>query len=214
MKILSHRGYWLTPGEKNTSAAFQRTFEMGFGTETDLRDCAGKIVISHDPPHGTEPTFTDLIALLRRHASRRLTLALNVKADGLVPLLQPLLRDAPMDFFFFDMSVPDMRSYLSAGLPVFTRMSEVEQQPAWPAESTGVWLDAFQAEWYRPDVIDDLLRAGKQVCIVSPELHKRAYEEAWGRLAPLARRKGISICTDLPEEAARFFADKGAVDEN
>lgn len=48
MIILSHRGYWLKESEKNSIAAFKRSFSMGFGTETDVRDRDGQLVISHD----------------------------------------------------------------------------------------------------------------------------------------------------------------------
>ena len=48
MIILSHRGWWKTRAERNMRDAFVRSFDAGFGTETDLRDICGKIVISHD----------------------------------------------------------------------------------------------------------------------------------------------------------------------
>jgi glycerophosphoryl diester phosphodiesterase len=48
--VLSHRGYWLTETEKNSPSAFTRSFAMGFGTETDIRDRNSKLVISHDMP--------------------------------------------------------------------------------------------------------------------------------------------------------------------
>lgn len=41
MKIISHRGFWHNPSEKNTEMAFCRSFELGFGTETDVRDSLG-----------------------------------------------------------------------------------------------------------------------------------------------------------------------------
>ena len=50
MEILSHRGYWKTVTEKNTIIAFKRSFNLGFGTETDIRDLNGNLVISHDMP--------------------------------------------------------------------------------------------------------------------------------------------------------------------
>ena len=46
MIILSHRGFWKTKDEKNTITSFKRSFDCGFGTETDLRDHDGEIVIS------------------------------------------------------------------------------------------------------------------------------------------------------------------------
>lgn len=43
MQVLSHRGYWKHPNEKNLPIAFKRSFERGFGTETDLRDLQGSL---------------------------------------------------------------------------------------------------------------------------------------------------------------------------
>ena len=48
MYILSHRGFWLSPNEKNLEIAFRRSFEAGFGVETDIRDYQGRLVIAHD----------------------------------------------------------------------------------------------------------------------------------------------------------------------
>ena len=48
MIILSHRGYWKINSEKNCTPSFDRSFSLGFGTETDVRDYKGKLVISHD----------------------------------------------------------------------------------------------------------------------------------------------------------------------
>ncbi|HEF1316515.1 TPA: hypothetical protein R8R34_001765, partial [Campylobacter jejuni] len=48
MKILSHRGYWKNKQEKNSIAAFDRSFLNLYGLETDLRDVGGGIVVSHD----------------------------------------------------------------------------------------------------------------------------------------------------------------------
>ncbi|MFG6652729.1 hypothetical protein ACGYN7_08905 [Campylobacter jejuni] len=41
MKILSHRGYWKNKQEKNSIAAFDRSFLNSYGLETDLRDVGG-----------------------------------------------------------------------------------------------------------------------------------------------------------------------------
>ena len=64
MIILSHRGYWKKPDEKNLEVAFRRSFDLGYGTETDIRDCAGKILISHDMPKGDEMTFEHFLGLV------------------------------------------------------------------------------------------------------------------------------------------------------
>jgi hypothetical protein len=106
------------------------------------------------------------------------------------------------------MSVPDMRSYFEAGVPVFTRMSEVEQQPVWLERAAGVWLDGFESEWYDETLIEGLLRKGKRVCIVSPELHGRNQIPLWQRIETLAHETNLMLCTDYPELAYDYFLNK------
>jgi len=51
MKVLSHRGYWKSDCEKNSESAFRRSFQLGFGTETDLRDLNGEMISPEDSSH-------------------------------------------------------------------------------------------------------------------------------------------------------------------
>ena len=171
MKIISHRGYWKTAEEKNSALAFKRSFELGFGTETDVRDAVGKLVISHDMPNGKEMAVADFLALASSEArGQRLLVALNIKADGLAHHLNEEVKNYPdLDCFVFDMSVPDMRGFFSTDIPVFTRMSEVEREPAWLERAAGVWLDSFDGEWYQREDIQRLLDTGLRVCVVSSE---------------------------------------------
>ena len=74
MQIISHRGYWKNPDERNQHVAFVRSFDSGFGTETDLRDICGKIVVSHDMPTGNEITFEEVLRIMD---GRNLPLALT-----------------------------------------------------------------------------------------------------------------------------------------
>ena len=210
MKILSHRGYWTAPAEKNAWPAFARTLAYGFGTETDVRDLDGALVISHDPARaGAIP----LDALLDRFATAGagdLPLAMNVKADGLAAGLARAFAGRRLDWFVFDMSFPDMREQVRAGNPVFARMSEFEAFPtAFAGNLRGIWLDAFDSEWFGPDDVSRLLDRGLQVCIVSPELHRRDHRVQWDKLLPLAGAAGIMLCTDLPEQARDFFGVTG-----
>jgi glycerophosphoryl diester phosphodiesterase len=207
MKILSHRGYWKAEAEKNTEMAFNNSFSLSFGTETDVRDFNGRLVISHDIATGTEIGFEKFMGLANLHThSEPLTLALNVKADGLASLIGRAIKDYKnLDCFVFDMSVPDMRDYLNKGIPAFTRMSEVEQQPAWLDRCEGVWLDGFESEWFANSLIHDLLSIQKRVCIVSPELHRRDHLAFWKRIKPLADEPLLMLCTDFPEQALKFF---------
>lgn len=208
MKIISHRGYWRHPEEKNAKIAFDRSFSLGFGTETDIRDYCEELVISHDIPTKKSTPFSDFLAnaTAKFVGDGHLTLALNVKADGLADKMAGALNQYKgLDPFVFDMSVPDMRSYFDAGIPVFTRLSEVEKNPVWIERSAGVWLDGFESEWYAKSVIEDLLMQGKRVCIVSPELHRREYHELWRKIKAISSSEKLILCTDVPEVAAEFF---------
>lgn len=206
MLILSHRGYWLEPAERNQPIAFDRSFELSFGTETDLRDANGDIVISHDIPTGSELNFAEFLKIYRKHSNGNIPLALNVKADGLAGLVKKAFDDIPsLDAFVFDMSVPDMRSYFEAEIPVFTRMSEVERQPSWLDRSAGIWLDSFGQTWFDKKVVRDLLSTGKRVCVVSSELHQREPDDLWAMLVPHAASSNLLLCTDRPEHARDYF---------
>jgi len=208
MKIISHRGYWLNASEKNTPRAFERSFGLGFGTETDIRDSLGRLVISHDMPSGNEQEFGEFLACAGCAGDNKnpLTLALNIKADGLAQLLAKQLANiSQLDCFVFDMAIPDMRQYLTAGIPVFTRMSEVERHPAYLDQADGVWLDAFENEWYDNSIIENLIGLGKRVCIVSPELHARPFQNHWDQLSVWSDTKQVILCTDKPEEAIAYF---------
>lgn len=207
MKILSHRGYWKTAAEKNTLQAFDRSFSLGLGTETDLRDLHGQLVISHDPAGEPSLGADAFFQAYTRHALDQ-PLALNIKADGLQGLLAAALSKHDIqDYFVFDMSIPDMLGYIRAGLRVFSRQSEYEPVPALYEHASGVWIDCFETEWVTEKTLAGHLAARKQVCIVSPELHKRPYQDYWEKLSKMSvsSDSNIMLCTDFPEEAQRVF---------
>ena len=199
MQILSHRGYWREPAEKNSRAAFARTLQAGFGTETDVRDLAGQLVVSHDPPTGGEMGWSELLAMFEGSG---LPLAVNVKSDGLAPQLLQAFAVSTTPWFAFDMSGPQTVVFARAGLPFYTRHSDAEPQPILYSEAAGVWLDSFtDDQWIRPDLILRHLEAGKAVCVVSSELHGREPGRLWDRLAELRGEARVTLCTDRPEEA-------------
>ena len=208
MHVISHRGMWSTPAEGNTLAAFTRSFEAGFGVEVDVRDRAGELVVSHDPPRGNEPRFAELVELHRTRKPPPL-LAINVKSDGLAAALaQELAATDAAQYFMFDMSIPDTLPYICSGMPVFTRVSEYEAAPPPFRESIeGVWLDAFRSEWFTEDDVLVHLDAGMRVCLVSPELHAREHRRAWEtwRTWSCAAHGDLLLCTDLPEDASEVF---------
>lgn len=214
MRILSHRGFWTGADERNGRTAFERSLDRGFGIETDLRDRCRRVVIAHDPPAcppsgdaGGLMTLDDFLALCATRGPG-LPLALNIKADGLQrPVREAVERHGTVGAFVFDMSVPDTLGYLDVGLPVYVRHSDIEPEPVLYDRAAGVWLDQFFSDWIGPDTIARHLDAGKAVCLVSPELHRRDHRAQWERLAAagLQTAPGFMLCTDFPDAAATAF---------
>lgn len=207
IQIIAHRGYWLDSAEKNTPIAFTRALENGFGIETDFRDLDGDLVISHDVPTADTLKSSQFVDLYRAHPVSA-PMALNIKSDGLHDLINQFIKHAEFkSTFVFDMAVPDMRGYLQNKIPSFARLSEYESQPAFLDSCKGVWLDAFDSEWYGADTITSLLNYKKQVAIVSPELHGRPHLALWGliRAHDFHCNDLVSICTDFPMQAKEYF---------
>ena len=207
MNIIAHRGCWIKSSEKNTLNAFSRALDHGFGIETDFRDFNGELVVSHDVPNSNSIKIQDFIVLLQSITVIG-PMALNIKSDGLYPLIKDLITKLNLsNYFVFDMSVPDIRGYLAADIPVFTRLSEYETVPSFLNESRGIWLDAFNSEWYDDKIIQALLAINKQVVIVSPELHSRSHLDLWKFLKDNNFHKYdlVSLCTDFPFEAREYF---------
>ena len=205
MIIISHRGWWLEHRERNRREAFIRSFDAGFGTETDLRDIRGTIVVSHDMPNGNEITFSELLDIM---AGRNLPLALNIKADGMAQTILRMLKDAGhTNYFTFDMSIPEEVVQLSMEMPVFTGLSDVLSPPPMLDDAEGVWLDAFRRVWYDGEIIRSLLKKGKRVCVVSEELHKRDPLPQWEMLRNTATIEDdrLMLCSDTPDLAQQFF---------
>lgn len=205
MKILSHRGYWLTKAEANTELSFKRSLQAGFGIETDIRDCAGRLVVSHDPPNGEEMSFSSFLSIHKKFGSSSV-LALNIKSDGLHEKIKAALADYQIDsYFMFDMSVPDTLNYKSCGLNFFSRVSEYEPVTSILPESSGVWLDAFRSDWYDKKLVQQLLDAGLTIAVVSPELHQRGHDALWEMLKYFRFEDRLLLCTDFPGKAKEFF---------
>ena len=207
MKLIAHRGYWLKPEEKNSLIAFSRALENGFGIETDLRDFKGCLVVSHDIPTESAISIETFEKLLKDKFIES-PIALNIKADGLFDLVENFLKSSRLkNAFVFDMSIPDMRSYLKRGISVYTRLSEYENQAIFIENCDGIWLDSFDGRWFGCDFVSDLLKKSKKLCFVSPELHGRNHESFWKFLIENSfnENENISLCTDFPLEAKEYF---------
>lgn len=208
MIILSHRGFWKNTDERNRRDAFVRSFDAGFGTETDLRDICGKIVISHDMPNGDEISFEEVLQIMN---GRNLPLALNIKADGQGPKIKELLaKYNHTNYFTFDMSIPDMVVQITTGLNVFTGQSDLINCPILLDKCGGVWLDAFNSDWYDANKLDEIVAKSGHVCIVSSDLHKRDTTYQWEQIkkAKSFNTDNLMLCTDTPDAAKEYFYGK------
>ncbi|HET8870132.1 MAG TPA: hypothetical protein VFM48_06780 [Aquabacterium sp.] len=206
MKLLCHRGVWKAPNERNSAAALNLALDRGLGIETDIRDCDGRLVISHDMP--TCAAFGSLENLLEhyRKGASRSTLALNIKSDGLQNKLKDALSTHGVaNYFVFDMSVPDTLGYRRVDMNFAVRLSEFESESPLLESASHVWLDAFSTEWYSIDLIRQLIERGKHVAVVSPELHRRPHREWWAALREVESKGRLHLCTDWVDEAMEVF---------
>lgn len=208
MKIIAHRGLWNHPEEKNTIAAFETALKRHYSIETDFRDMQGHLVVSHDPAVAPELWGSDFFLMFQR-AKPSIPLAINIKSDGLQTLMAQALKNwSADDYFLFDMSIPDTLGYLRQGFSVYLRCSEYEQpSPKLLSQAKGIWLDAFESDWYDQHTIQAWISQGKSVCIVSPELHRRPYQKTWENLKTwgLHHHALVLICTDHPDDAQEYF---------
>lgn len=208
MKILAHRGYWNDTIKSNSPEALRTALEKGYGFESDVRDYMGKMVISHNI---ADPSCQDAEEVFRwlREFDDRFCFAINIKADGLKGFLRACLDKYTIsNYFLFDMSVPQMVEFRDLELRFFTRQSEVEPVPCMYEDAAGVWVDGFWSTgWITEKLLEGHLNAGKEICLVSPDLHgSRQYMEFWEKIKQydLDGTK-ISVCTDHPDEAKEYF---------
>ena len=211
MKILAHRGYWNKSIKKNSADAIKQALKNGFGFESDIRDYNGNLVISHDMPSSSSQSAEEIFKWLQKY-NDEYCFAINIKADGLKNILQILLsRYSISNYFLFDMSIPQMVEFKEMGFRFFTRQSEIEPLPCMYADATGIWIDGFwSVDWITERLIDSHLKEGKEVCLVSPELHGFSnYVLFWRLLSSFkVDFDKIYLCTDYPEEARVFFHEK------
>lgn len=197
VQIICHRGWWGTPADQNTFAAFVRAAAAGCGVELDVRDWEGELVVAHDPylsHQGRQTWFRDVATLAA--ARPDLPLLVNVKACGLAPLF--CRERPPASAVFFDMAPADLPAYSRRRLPYLCRVAPHE--PAAPAvarDAAGWWVDGMGDPDYFPELPG-------RVFVASPDLHGVDPLPLWRKI-----RDGggaVALCTDRPAEAAEFFA--------
>lgn len=199
VEILAHRGIWRKPEEANSPVAIERAFAMGVGVETDLQSHGAEIFLSHDPVRNPESAFRwrDFVSLWDRFPNQ--PVFLNIKQDGLLPLLAPYLRDwGSRTVVCFDMSLPELFRY-SRELPssqLATRISEWERAPL-VERCDWLWCDGFESD---PDLANPVLaeNRNKRLVFVSPELHGRDEGVFWKKIRAFESQwpTPIRLCTD------------------
>tara|TARA_B110000263_G_C15159886_1_gene441928 strand:+ start:187 stop:831 length:645 start_codon:yes stop_codon:yes gene_type:complete len=211
MKIISHRGLWHKPLEQNTLISFKNSIDNNFGFEIDIRSFNGNLVVSHDPLN-IKKKFIDFKDILTYHkkVNSDVIVAINVKEDGLNTLIKQALKEFKIkNYFVFDMSIPDMITYSKSNINFYTRQSEYEKYPALYDEASGVWLDEFYQHWIDEKIVQSHISNGKNLCIVSPDLHKRDFINEWEEYKKILfssnQSDQLMICTDYPEKAEKFF---------
>lgn len=204
--VLAHRGLWGIKDRQNSKAALTSALQRSFGIETDLRDHAGKVYLSHDPISDAADIL-DLNWLSDEVNSRTLLpmLALNVKADGLAPSLAENWKYAGDRSFFFDMSWPQVISFVQHQLPVALRASEWEPLNLATFRRLGIpvriWLDSFEHDWWLGTMDEDRIPTLGTVAVVSPEIHGRDPYPTWEWFARHVNLgANMYLCTDRPEE--------------
>ena len=215
MNFISHRGLWADLGQtqlpQNSISAFAASQKAGFGVETDLRSFQGELYLSHNPIKSSDGLvpFNDLLALWLK--TPQLPVFLNIKEDGLLPLLsakKDLLER--LQVVFFDMSIPELVQYskVFAKNQLATRVSEFEEHPAAQDLCAWLWVDGFRKD-YDPVKLQKLI--GNQqfkIAVVSSELHQRSPQTHWNSLKQISRRTELefTLCTDFPHQASRYLA--------
>lgn len=203
-RVLTHRGLWSSPDDQNEPESLAGALAEGWGIETDVRDFGGQLVISHDPPRGDEPRLGEEACRWAQIPSAE-TVALNIKADGLADALALEFNKvkASLDVFFFDMSAPQTISFIERGLPIASRLSEIEPLSlgvtGFASEPRIVWLDCFRTDWFLGDSTVSEAVESSRTYLVSPEIHGRDPRVAWDWVAELRQRgHDVGICTDRP----------------
>lgn len=205
MNILCHRGYWSDISEQNTLNAFSESTRRGYGIELDVRNKDGNLIIAHDLAEEDSLLLIDALKVIDGCKSH---VMVNIKEDSICHEVAKLFDQYDIKYYLFDMSIPETVICSDNSFPFFTRLSEYETFTRLDKKSKGFWVDSFEGEWFDSELISSILNYGNEVAIVSPELHGRDFQELWSMLENYSNYSNISICTDFPDMANKYFNSK------
>ena len=223
MDILAHRANLHGPNRatENSLDACAAALAEGFGLEIDVRrDRANRFYISHDPADWSQANALDTYAPVFG-AARQQQIAVNAKELGYLRELAGLIerrvfgpRAFLFDFELLEPATPGasqraIRTFADAtAVPLACRLSDrsepVAQCLGIPAEIA--WADEFDRFWLTRAEVDALRADGRQVIVISPELHGFDDAARRRRWADFKAWGVDGICTDFAVEAREFFA--------
>ena len=167
-----------------------------FGVEIDIRSSNGNLILQHDPYKNGE-NFNDWLDFWRGQF-----LVLNVKEEGLEEAILKTLLDRKIEnYFFLDQSFPFLvKTIRSGNLNVSVRVSDFESlQTAISVDCNWVWVDCFKGNWdFLKNVIPILVESKKKICLVSPELVRKSFEEELRALKLVLQSSNLlidAVCT-------------------
>jgi len=216
VKIIRHRGQEQL--SRNMLGSYEIDVRLCDDEDGDPSDSF--LILRHDLHGGMrgEPLGTFLSGWLRDNVGQRNLLALNVKQDGLAPMLNELLQHHGIlqdQYFCFDMAQPEIPIYAQAGLPLATRASQYGIE--YPMGEY-IWFDWYPHVTVSPaslyqELTMNLTRArvdegALKIVAVSPELHGEYKTHVREAVWSLAREKNFwGVCTKFADEAEKFFND-------
>jgi len=174
--------------------------EENHGVEVDVRAWDRNLILNHEPFQDGEELRVWLTNF------KKPLLILNIKSEGLEDSVIELMKEiAPkQDYFFLDQSFPFLIRTLDMKIRhTAVRVSEYESSMYLPQLSNEwVWLDSHTGDWsFLEEGLDISRKAGKKVCLASPELHGRHPVAEIEFIKKILIKKNINldaVCTKFP----------------